>query len=95
MFLITVPTVDGSVTIGFEGNLGFLSAICTRNIVHFTGCTIIPTTTIGSFSFFHYDILPLFYLRAPCFLGAAGLPYTNRVFNLMVTFCRSIIKNYL
>ena len=61
MFLITVPTVDGSVTIGFEGNLGFLSAICTRNIVHFTGCAIIPTTTIGSFSFFHLYILPLFY----------------------------------
>lgn len=63
MFLIAVPTVDGPVTIGFEGNLGFFSAICTGNIVHFTGCTIIPTTTIGSFSFFHYYILPLFYLR--------------------------------
>jgi hypothetical protein len=61
MFLITVPTVDGSVTIGFEGNLGFLSAICTSNIVHFTGCAIIPTTAIGSFSFFHLYILPLFY----------------------------------
>jgi hypothetical protein len=61
MFLITVPTVDWPVTIGFEGNLGFLSAICTRNIVHFTGCAIIPTTTIGSFSFFHLYILPLFY----------------------------------
>lgn len=63
MLLIAVPTVDGSVTIGFERNLGFFSAICTGNVVHFTGCTIIPTTTIGSFSFFHYYILPLFYLR--------------------------------
>ena len=62
MFLIAVPTVDRPVTIGFEGNLGFFSAICTGNVVHFTGCTIIPTTTIGSFSFFHYYILPLFYL---------------------------------
>jgi len=60
MFLITVPAVDWSVTIGFEGNLGFLAAICTSDIVHFTWCTIIPTTTIGSISFFHYYILPLF-----------------------------------
>jgi hypothetical protein len=60
MFLITFPAVDGSVTIGFEGNLGLFSAICTRNIVHLTGCAIIPTTTIGSFSFFHYYILPFF-----------------------------------
>jgi hypothetical protein len=95
MFLIAVPAVDGSVTIGFEGNLGFLSAICTGNIVHFTGCAIIPTSTIGSFSFFHYFILPLFYLWAPCFLGAAGLPYTNPVFNLMDIALENIIKSYL
>ncbi len=62
MLLITIPTVDGSVTIGRERNLGFLTAICTSNIVHFTWCTIIPTTTIGSISFFHYYILP-FYIR--------------------------------
>jgi len=62
MFLIAVPTVDGSVTIGCERNLGFLTAICTSNIVHFARCAIIPMTTIGSFSFFHYYILPFLYL---------------------------------
>ena len=95
MFLITVSTVDGSVTIGFEGNLGFLSAICTSYIVHFTWCTIIPTTTIGSFFFFHYDILPLCYCWAPCFLGAAGLANTDEVFNLMDINRRGFIKSYL
>jgi hypothetical protein len=63
MFLITVPAVDWSVTIWFERNLGFLTAICTSYIMHLTRCAIIPTTTIGSISFFHYYILPLLYLR--------------------------------
>ncbi len=63
MFLITVPAVDWSVTIWFERNLGFLTAICTGYIMHFTRCAIIPTTTIGSISFFHLYILPFLYLR--------------------------------
>jgi hypothetical protein len=67
MFLITVPAVDWSVTIWFERNLGFFTTICTSNIVHFTWCTKIPTTTIGSISFFHYYILPFLY-SVLCFL---------------------------
>gem|GEM_PF-4722853 len=63
MLLITIPAVDWSVTIWFERNLGFLAAICTCDIMHFTRCAIIPTTTIGSISSFHYYILPLLYLR--------------------------------
>jgi len=85
MFLIAVPTVDGPVTIGFEGNLGFFSAICTGNIVHFTGCTIIPTTTIGSISFFHYYILPLFYLR----LLVSSEPQDWHIQNKYLTLCIS------
>jgi hypothetical protein len=82
MLLITIPTVDGSVTIGRERNLGFLTAICTSNIVHFTWCTKIPTTTIGSISFFHYYILPLF-IFGSLFPRTAGLAYIEQVFNLM------------
>jgi len=82
MFLITVPAVDWSVTIGFERNLGFLTAICTSNIVHFTWCTIIPTTTIGSISFFHYYILPLF-IFGSLFPRTDGWRYRHVVFNLM------------
>lgn len=67
MFLITVPAVDWSVTIWFERNLGFLAAICTGYIMHFTRCAIIPTTTIGSISFFHYYILPFFYIIGSLF----------------------------
>ena len=84
MFLIAVPAVDGSVTIGFERNLGFLSAICTSNIVHLTRCAIIPASTaIGSFSFFHYYILPFFISSVLRFLGTAGLAYKDEVFNFM------------
>lgn len=82
MFLITIPTVDGPVTIWRERNLGFLTAICTSNIVHFTWCTIIPTTTIGSISFFHYYILPFLY-SVHCFLRTAGLAYREEVFNFI------------
>jgi len=82
MFLITVPAVDWSVTIWFERNLGFFPAICTSYIVHLTRCAIVPTTTIGSFSFFHYYILP-FYISVLRFLRTAGLPYRDEVFNFI------------
>ncbi len=81
MFLITVPAVDWSVTIWFERNLGFLSAICTSNIVHFTWCTKIPTTTIGSISFFHYYILP--FIFGSLFPRTAGVAYREGVFNFI------------
>ena len=81
MFLITVPAVDWSVTIWFERNLGFLSAICTSNIVHFTWCTKIPTTTIGSISFFHYYILP--FISGSLFPRTAGVAYREDVFNFI------------
>jgi hypothetical protein len=82
MFLITVPAVDWSVTIWFERNLGFFSAICTSYIVHFTWCTKIPTTTIGSISFFHYYILP-FFIFGSLFPSNRWSAYIEEVFNLM------------
>jgi len=97
MLLITVSTVDWPVTIWCERNLGFLTAICTSNIVHFTRCAIIPTTTIGSISFFHYYILPFLY-SVLCFLRTAGQAYGEEVFNFIdnkMTRGQKIDKRYL
>jgi hypothetical protein len=85
MLLITVPAVDRSGTIWFERNLGFLSAICTSNIVHFARSAIVPTT-IGSFSSFHYYILPFFYFAVFLrFLGTRkGQLIRNRYLTLWI-----------
>jgi len=87
MFLITVPTIDGSGTIRLERNFCFLPAICTSYFMHFARWTIkAPTWSIGFTFSFHYYILPfvylrLFFLEEPRIWGITELVY-NRMHGL-------------
>ena len=49
-FLVTIPTVYRSGSIGFEGNLSFFSTFCASYFMHFTRASIKPS------SFFVFSI---------------------------------------